>query len=135
MEGSILAKQKRYEEAEKVFAEVRAGFRAIRLEYVAAVAGVDQTHMLVRMKKLQDAHLVAKDLAVEFRRQVYLNNVNAEEPLKALTFLEHVCSFKVVNAYMAEAVRNFLDEAQRDRGLRFDMAGVMRRGMEMKGEG
>ncbi|HBL31746.1 MAG TPA: hypothetical protein DD490_33400 [Acidobacteria bacterium] len=38
-------------------------------------------------------------------------------------------------AYMAEAVRTFLDEAQRDRGLRFDMTGVMRRGMEMRGEG
>jgi hypothetical protein len=91
--------------------------------------------MLVRRKRLHDAHLVARDLVVEFRRQVYVNNVNAEEPLKALSFLEHVCSFKVVNAFMAEAVRTFLDEAQRDRGLRFDIVGVMRRGLELGGAG
>jgi len=135
VEGKILAKQKRYEEAEKVFAEVRAGFREQKLEYVAAVAGVDQTTMLVRMKRLQDAHLVARDLSAEFYRQEYRNNVNAEEPMKALSFLENVCAMKVVNAFMAEAVRSFLDEAQRDRGLRFDIRGVMRQGLEKGRDG
>jgi len=135
VEGKILAKQKRYEEAEKVFAEVRAAFRAQKLEYVAAVAGVDQTLMLVRLNRLNDAHLVARDLAAEFYRQEYRNNVNTEEAMKALSFLENVCAMKLVNAFMAEAVRSFLEEAQRDKGLRFDIRGVMRQGLEKGRDG
>ena len=135
VEGKILARQKRYEEAEKVFAEVRASFREQNLEYVASVAGVDQTIMLVRQKKLQDAHLVARDLTVVFYRQVYANDVDAEEAMKALAFLENVCCMKVVNVYMAEAVRTFLDEAQRDKRLSFDLSGVLQRGLQKGKDG
>ncbi|HYU36156.1 MAG TPA: hypothetical protein VEW48_28685 [Thermoanaerobaculia bacterium] len=135
VEGKILARQKRYAEAEKVFAEVRSSFREQKLEYVAAVAGVDQTIMLVRQKKLQDAHLVARDLSTVFFQQVYANDVNAEEAMKALSFLDNVCCMKVVNVYMAEAVRTFLDEAQRDKRLRFDVRGVLRRGLQKGKDG
>lgn len=135
VEGKILALQKRYAEAEKVFAEVRAGFREQKLEYVASVAGVDQTIMLVRQKKLQEAHLVARDLFLVFFDQEYRNDVNAEEALKALSFLDNVCAMKLVNVYMAEAVRAFLEEAQKDKGLRFDLIGVLRRGLQKGAEG
>jgi tetratricopeptide (TPR) repeat protein len=130
VEGKILALQKRYEEAEKVFAEVRAGFREQKLEYVASVAGVDQTIMLVHQRKLQEAHLVARDLFLVFYAQEYVNNVNAEEALKALSFLDNLCAMKIINVYMAEAVRSFLEEARQDKGLRFDLGAVLRKGLQ-----
>jgi tetratricopeptide (TPR) repeat protein len=126
VEGKILARQKRYGEAEKVFAEVRAGFREQNLEYVACMAGVDQTTMLVREKRLNDAHLVARDLFAVFYQQIYTKDLDAEEALKALSFLASICGMKLVTVPMVEAVRAFLDESQRDRGLRFDMSGVLR---------
>ncbi len=129
VEGKILARQKRYAEAEQIFAEVRTGFREQKLEYVAVVAGVDQTIMLVRQKKLHEAHLVAHDLSIVFYQQVYFNSLDTEETMKALSFLDNVCAMKVVTVGMAEAVRNFLEEAQRDKGLRFDIRGVLRRGL------
>jgi len=135
VEGKILALQKRYAEAEQVFAEVRAGFREQKLEYVASVAGVDQTIMLVRQRKLHEAHLVARDLFLVFFDQEYRNNINVEEALKALSFLDNVCAMKLVNVYMAEAVRSFLEEAQKDKGLRFDLTGVLRRGLQKGAEG
>jgi tetratricopeptide (TPR) repeat protein len=135
VEGKILARQKRYAEAEPVFAEVRASFRAQKLEYVASVAGVDQTIMLVRLKKLQDAHLVARDLATVFHQNVFVYDLNADEAMKALSFLENVCCLKLVNVYMAETVRTFLDEAQRDKRLRFDSNAVLRRGLQKGKDG
>jgi tetratricopeptide (TPR) repeat protein len=130
VEGKILTLQKRYAEAEQVFAEVRAGFREQKLEYVASMAGVDQTIMLVHQRKLQEAHLVARDLFLVFYAQEYVNNVNAEEALKALAFLDNLCAMKMVNVYMAEAVRSFLEEARQDKGLRFDLAAVLRKGLQ-----
>jgi hypothetical protein len=37
---------------------------------------------------------------------------------------------KMVNVYMAEAVRSFLEEARQDKGLRFDLAAVLRKGLQ-----
>jgi tetratricopeptide (TPR) repeat protein len=132
-EGKILALQKRYAEAEQIFAEIRSCFRAQKLEYVASVAGVDQVIMLVRQKKLNDAHLVARDLFLVFYQQECLHSVRAEEAAKALSFLNQVCAMKLVNVHMAEAVRSFLEEVQRDKGLRFDPGGALRRGLEKGG--
>jgi tetratricopeptide (TPR) repeat protein len=128
VEGAILARQKRWEEAEKVFAEVRAQFREQKLEYVAAVAGVDQVIALLQMGKKNDAHLLAYDLKVVFRQQVYREGVH-EEPYKAVVFLEEICRLKLVTVAFAAGVRSFLDRAQRERGLRFDVAEVLRQGL------
>jgi tetratricopeptide (TPR) repeat protein len=123
VEAKILARRERLEEAEEVFAEVRAGFRQQGLEYVAAVAGVDQAIVLLRQGKQNEAHLLAYDLWVTFHR----HEVH-EEADRALAFLEVVCRLKVVTVKMAEGVRSFLDQAQDNRRLRFDLLGMARGG-------
>lgn len=115
VEGRIKVKRKRYTEAEEIFKEVRAGFREQNLEYTAAMAGVDQATMLLRMGNKKDAYLLAYDLCVTFRR--YETDPEAN---KALTLLETICRMKVGTAEMAERVRWFLEQRQHDRGLRFD---------------
>jgi tetratricopeptide (TPR) repeat protein len=48
VEGKLLARRGRLADATRVLAEVRAGFREQGLHYVAAVAGADQTALLLR---------------------------------------------------------------------------------------
>jgi tetratricopeptide (TPR) repeat protein len=127
-EGALLARQKRWAEAEPVFAEVRAQFREQKLEYVAAVAGADQVIALLQMGKKTDAYLLAYDLKVVFRQKVYREGVH-EEPYKAIVFLEEICRLQLVTVAMAAAVRSFLDRARKERGLRFDVAAVLRQGL------
>lgn len=115
VEGRIRVKRKKYAEAEEIFKEVRAGFREQKLEYTAAIAGVDQATMLLRMGKKKDAYLLAYDLCVTFRR--YETDPEAN---KALTLLETICRMKVGTAEMAERIRWFLEQRQHDRGLRLD---------------
>jgi hypothetical protein len=115
VDGRILVKRKRFADAEQVFADVRAGFREQKLEYTAAMAGVDQTTMLLRLGKKKDAYLLAYDLAVTFRRYE-----TEPEAIKALTLLETICRMKVGTAEMAERIRWFLEQRLHDRSLRFD---------------
>jgi tetratricopeptide (TPR) repeat protein len=129
VDGFILTQQKRLEEAEQVYAEVRAQFREQKLEYAAAVAGVDQVIALLQLGKKRDAHLLAYDLKVVFRQHVFREGVH-EEPYKAIVFLEEICRLQLVTVAMAAAVRSFLDRAQRERGLRFDIVSVLRQGLD-----
>ncbi|HJX26534.1 MAG TPA: hypothetical protein VJ885_01375 [Thermoanaerobaculia bacterium] len=115
VDGRILVKRKRFADAESVFRDVRAGFREQRLEYAAAIAGVDQTEMLLRLGKKKDAYLLAYDLCVTFRRYE-----TEPEAAKALTLLETICRMKVGTAEMAERIRWFLEQRLHDRSLRFD---------------
>lgn len=128
-EGTILARQNRWAEAEQVYAEVRAGFREQKLEYTAAMAGVDQLIALLQQGKKTDAHLLAYDLMVVFRQNIYQEGVH-EEAYKAVVFLSNICQRRLATAAMAVAVRIFLDQAQRDRSLRFDLVTVLRRGLQ-----
>jgi tetratricopeptide (TPR) repeat protein len=129
VEGMILARQNRWAEAEQVFAEVRAGFREQKLEYTAAIAGVDQTMALLQQGKKTDAHLLAYDLMVVFRQNVYQEGAHAES-YKAIVFLSNICQRRLATSAMAVAVRMFLDQAQRERNLRFDLVSVLRRGLQ-----
>lgn len=115
VEGRIMVKRKRFAEAEQIFREVRAGFHEQKLEYSAAMAGVDQTTMLLRLGKKKDAYLLAYDLCVTFRRYE-----TEPEAIKALTLLETICRMKVGTAEMAERIRWFLEQRLHDRSLRFD---------------
>lgn len=115
VDGRIMVKRKKFAEAERIFREVRAGFREQKLEYVAAIAGVDQTEMLLRLGKKKDAYLLAYDLSVTFRRYE-----TEPEAIKALTLLETICRMKVGTAEMAERIRWFLEQRLHDRSLRFD---------------
>jgi hypothetical protein len=115
VDGRIMVKRKRFADAEQIFGDVRAGFREQKLEYTAAMAGVDQTTMLLRLGKKKDAYLLAYDLCVTFRR--YETEPDA---IKALTLLETICRMKVGTAEMAERIRWFLEQRLHDRSLRFD---------------
>lgn len=132
VEGMILGYQKRWAEAEKVYAEVRAQFREQKLEYAATMAGVDQTIVLLQQGKKAEAHLLAFDLKVVFSTKVYQEGIHVE-PYKAIVFLADLCRQKLANVTMAAAVRSFLDHSQRDRGLRFDVVGILRRGLDQRG--
>jgi tetratricopeptide (TPR) repeat protein len=131
VEGTILAYQKRWAEAGQIYGEVRAQFREQKLEYVATMAGVDEAIMLLQQGKMKEAHLLAYDLMVVFRTQIYQEGVH-EEPYKAIVFLSDTCRLKLATVTMAGAVRTFLDQVQRDRGLRFDLLGVLRRGLDQR---
>lgn len=128
-EGRVLERQKRYAEAEQIFAEVRSCFRKQKLEYLAAVAGVDQVTALLEQGKKTDAHLLAYDLMIVFRQHVFEEGVH-REPYKAIVFLAETCRMRMATVAMAAAIRSFLDRSEKDKGLRFDIASVLRLGLE-----
>jgi hypothetical protein len=119
-EGKILARRGRTADAARVFAEVRSGFRSHGLEYVAAVAGTDEAAMLLRMGQRKEAHLLALDLWRTFQQ----HGIHAEAE-RALRFLEVACRGRVATPVLAERVGRFLDQAQRDRTLRFEPAALL----------
>lgn len=119
-EGKLLARRGRISDAARVFSEVRSGFRSHGLEYVAAVAGTDEAAMLLRMGQRKEAHLLALDLWRTFQQR----GIHAEAE-RALRFLEVACRGRVATPVLAERVGRFLDQAQRDRTLRFEPAALV----------
>jgi len=123
VEGKLLARRGRLADATRVLAEVRAGFRGHGLEYVAAVAGADETALLLRQGLKKEAHLLAMDLWRTFSRLGI-----HEEAERALRFLEIACRGQVATPELAEGVGRFLDRAENDRRLRFDPTRLLRGG-------
>jgi len=107
VEGQILAGRDRFTEAERVFTEVRDGFRAQGLEFVAAVAGLDLAKLLLRQGKVGPLHELAKELAARARqRKIHPEAVNA------LRGFEYVCRVKVVSVRNAELTQKFLNRLE-----------------------
>jgi len=107
VEGKILAGRDRFKEAERVFTEVRDGFRAQGLEFVAAVAGLDLAKLLLRQGKVGPLHELAKELAARARqRKIHPEAVNA------LRGFEYVCRVKVVSVRNAELTQKFLNRLE-----------------------
>ncbi len=107
VEGKILAGRDRFKEAERVFTEVRDGFRAQELEFVAAVAGLDLAKLLLRQGKVGPLHELAKELAARARqRKIHPEAVNA------LRGFEYVCRVKVVSVRNAELTQKFLNRLE-----------------------
>jgi len=107
VEGKILAGRDRFKEAERVFIEVRDGFRGQGLEFVAAMAGLDLAKLLLRQGKVGPLHELAKELAARAReRKIHPEAVNA------LRGFEYVCRVKVVSVRNAELTQKFLNRLE-----------------------
>ncbi|HKH44410.1 MAG TPA: hypothetical protein VKM72_07090 [Thermoanaerobaculia bacterium] len=115
VEGKILARRGRYEDAARIFGDVRAGFRDHALEYVAAVVGTDEAAMLLHLGRREEAHLLAIDLSLTFHQL----SMSAEAE-RALRFLEASCRGRTATPELAERVGRFLDQAQHNSQLRFE---------------
>jgi tetratricopeptide (TPR) repeat protein len=115
VEAKILAGHVRLGDAERVFGEVRAGFREYELHYDAALAGVDLA--LVRVKQGQDV----RDLARELYSECRAHGVNPQA-VRALHTFEILSRHKAVTVPRVERLRGFLAQLQHDPGLTFDSA-------------
>lgn len=115
LEGKLLAARGRYANAEKVLTEVRDGFRAQGLEYVAAVAGVDLAKVFLDQKKHRALHSTALDL-LERAKHKKLDG-SAQHAL--LTF-EVMCDEKIAEKRHASFLQRFLQEAELRPGLPFE---------------
>lgn len=115
VEGKILARRGRHEDAARVFREVRTGFRSQGLEYVAAVAGTAEAAMLLHLGRREEAHLLALDLSLTFHQR----GMPAEAG-RALRFLETACRGRTATPELAERVGRFLDQARSNSTLRFE---------------
>jgi tetratricopeptide (TPR) repeat protein len=113
VEAKILAGHGRLTDAERVFGEVRTGFRDHGLHYDAALAGVDLA--LVRVKQDKDV----RDLAVELYSECRARGVNPQA-VRALHTFEILSRHKAVTVPRVERLRGFLAQLQHDPGLAFD---------------
>jgi tetratricopeptide (TPR) repeat protein len=115
VEGKILAGRDRFKEAERVFIEVRNGFRGQGLEFVAAVAGLDLAKLLLRQGKTGPVHELAKELTARAKeRKIHPEAVNA------LHGFEYVCRVKVVSVQNAELTQKFLHQLESWPSLRWE---------------
>jgi tetratricopeptide (TPR) repeat protein len=115
VEGKILAGRDRFKEAERVFTEVRDGFREQGLEFVAAVAGLDLAKLLLRQGKTGPVHELAKELSARAKeRKIHPEAVNA------LHGFEYVCRVKVVSVQNAELTQKFLNQLESWPSLRWE---------------
>jgi len=115
LEGKLLAARGRYANAERVLTEVRDGFRAQGLEYVAAVAGVDLAKVFLDQKKHRALHSTALDLLERAKRK----KLDGSAQLALLTF-EVMCDEKVAEKRHASYLQRFLQEAELHPGLHFE---------------
>lgn len=122
VEAKMLSRRGRLADAARVLGDVRTGFRSQGLEYVAAVAGADEAAVLLRLGRKKEAHLLALDLWLTFQR----HGIHAEAE-RALRFLETACRTQAASPDLAERVGRFLEDARRDRGLRFDPERLIRK--------
>jgi tetratricopeptide (TPR) repeat protein len=115
VEGKILAGRDRFKEAERVFTEVRDGFREQGLEFVAAVAGLDLAKLLLRQGKIGPLNELAAELVARAReRKIHPEAVNA------LHGFDYVCRVKVVSVRNAELTQKFLHRLESRPGLRWE---------------
>jgi tetratricopeptide (TPR) repeat protein len=115
VEGKILAGRDRFKEAERVFTEVRDGFREQRLEIVAAMAGLDLAKLLLRQGKTEPVNELARELVARAKeRKIHPEAVNA------LHGFEYVCRVKVVSVRNAQLTQKFLHQLESRPGLRWE---------------
>jgi len=115
LEGKLLAGRGRYANAERVLTEVRDGFRAQGLEYVAAVAGVDLAKVFLDQKKHRALHSTALDLLERAKRK----KLDGSAQLALLTF-EVMCDKKIAEKRHARFLQRFIQEAELHPGLHFE---------------
>ena len=118
VEAKILAGHGRLADAERVFGDVRAGFREHKLHYVAALAGMDLA--LVRVKQGKDV----RDLALELYSECRAHGVNPQA-VRAFHTFEILSRHKAVTVPRVERLRGFLAQLQHDPGLAFSVLKVV----------
>jgi tetratricopeptide (TPR) repeat protein len=115
VEGKILAAGERHADAERIFAEVRDGFRAEGLELVAAVAGLDLAKIVLRQDRLDQAYKIAEELLAR-AEQCRL----PQAAQRALHTFETMCEVKVAKVANAERVQRFLSQLERRPSLQWE---------------
>jgi tetratricopeptide (TPR) repeat protein len=115
VEGKILAAGERHADAERIFAEVRDGFRAEGLELVAAVAGLDLAKIVLRQDRLDQAYKIAEELLAR-AEQCRL----PQAAQRALHSFETMCEVKVAKVANAERVQRFLSQLERRPSLQWE---------------
>jgi tetratricopeptide (TPR) repeat protein len=113
VEAKILAGRGRLDLAERVFEEVREGFRQQDLGYIAALVGLDLAVVLLKQGK--DIRYLAEELSKECRS----HGINPEA-VKAFKSFEILCRHKGATVPRVEKLRDFLIQLQDFPRLRFE---------------
>jgi tetratricopeptide (TPR) repeat protein len=119
LEAEIMAGRERLADAERVFEDVRSGFREHNLHYDVALVGMDLALVLVKQGKSANA------LAQELHREARAKGIHPEA-VRALRGFQAVCRFQhVATPPRVERFRSFLVQLQHDPGLRFEPESVV----------
>jgi len=115
VDGKIFAAGERYADAERVFIEVRDGFRKEGLEIVAAVAGLDVAKIVLRQGRLDQAYEVARELLARAERCRLPPAARS-----ALHTFEIMCEMRLAETRNAERVQRFLKDLERRPSLQWE---------------
>ncbi len=114
VEGKIMAGRGRYGDAERIFAEVRAGFLERGLGFVAAVAGTDLAKALLKQAKMIDLYKLSQQLY-----DMACGGKIHKEAQRALLGFEVCCRHGVVTEPVVDRLRGFLNRLEHDSDLEF----------------
>jgi tetratricopeptide (TPR) repeat protein len=114
LQGKISGGRQRFEDAEKVLARVRDEFRALGLEYVAAVAGLDLAKVLLAQGKHRELHALSVELVARARAKRIHQGAR-----DALRCFEIMCRYGAATAHTTKLLQRFLEESERRPSLRF----------------
>ena len=115
VDGKIFAARGRHADAERVFIEVRDGFRKEGLELVAAVAGLDVAKIVLRQGRLDQAYEVARELLARAERCRLPPAAQS-----ALHTFEIMCEMRLAETRNAERVQRFLRDLERRPSLQWE---------------
>jgi tetratricopeptide (TPR) repeat protein len=114
VEGKVMAGRGRYADAERIFAEVRAGFLERGLGFVAAVAGTDLAKALLKQAKMKELYKLSQQL-YDTAHEGKLHR----EAQKALLGFEVCCRHGVMTEPVVDRLRGFLNRLEHDSDLEF----------------
>ncbi len=112
----------RLERAEAIFQEVRQGFLKHRLEYDAALAGLDLAAVWLRQGQQDRLLPLAAEMSQTFDRM----KLQTPEAWRAVTFLSLACRHRMADLGFVERTRSFLARHQADPGLKLDPEATFR---------
>jgi tetratricopeptide (TPR) repeat protein len=123
LEGKISGGRQRFDDAEKVLAGVRDEFRALGLEYVAAIAGLDLAKVLLAQGKHEELQALSVELVVRARaKRIHLGARDA------LRCFEIMCRHGAATAHTTKLLQRFLKDSERRPRLRFEPEHVIGHG-------
>jgi hypothetical protein len=122
-EAKIQAGLEQLNHAEALFNEVRQGFLRNRLEYDAALAGLDLAAVWLRQGRASWVLPLAVDMCKTFDQM----KLETPEASRAAMFLVIACRLQVADLALVQRIRAFLSRYQGDRSLRFDPEAIVER--------